>query len=630
MPQQEDETEIEARQLIDSLGSRYEQVERIAAGGMGVVFRAEDTILLRTVAIKVLLATKAGSEQILRFQQEAKACSRLKHTNLIGVLDFGVGPSGHPYLIMDYADGQSLDRTIAKQGPLPIEVAVPIFKSICQGMEHAHQSGVIHRDLKPSNIVLLKDKSGSDAVRVLDFGIARITEKDNRGRSLTTEGAALGTPAYMPPEQISGKGVDQRSDIYSMGCVMFKTLTGRVPFRSNDPLVVLTQHLQAPPPMLRATCQREFPEELERIVEKCLRKDPAERYQSMAELYQDLESLLQPAPQNLEVQESELNVQKPRLRLTIMHVVVSILGLCAAVAGYSKYQNSVQNTYSRKDTQAKHERIKHQVKDNSFNFQRTTKLPFNLMKEGDKHLVWRSDDFNVKDEDLLLLSKQEPHDLDFRGCGLNGSGFRYLANWPVRYINASGTSLDDNGLALIAKLPQLARLSLCQNSITDAGIKSLAGIKDLEYLDIADCPRISNDGIRSLIKNCKKLQDLDVSGTGVTGDLFPAFANAAELKRLVLSSLKLQDRDVLRFGCPKKLEYLYLSKNPDITDATLKRLQTNKSLTYLNIGDCPGITDSGIAKFLKARPGCKVNRKSAKSESIRMVDDIGIELMSEP
>ncbi|MBX9695077.1 MAG: serine/threonine protein kinase [Cyanobacteria bacterium] len=259
--------ETEARKLIDSLGSRYDKVERIAAGGMGVVFRAEDTILLRLVAIKVLLSNHAD-EHLVRFQQEARACSRLKHHNLISVLDFGVGPTGHPYLIMDFVDGKSLDRAIGEKGPLPLEMAIPIIKGICEGMEHAHQSSVIHRDLKPSNIMLATDKSGAESVKVLDFGIARLTDRRGTGKIITTEGAALGTPAYMSPEQISGSAVDHRSDIYSVGCVMFKTLTGRAPFRSSDSLVVMKQHLQAPPPLLKAASQKEFPPELERITEK--------------------------------------------------------------------------------------------------------------------------------------------------------------------------------------------------------------------------------------------------------------------------------------------------------------------------------------------------------------------------
>lgn len=267
----------------------YEITEELARGGMGVVFKARQISLNRTVALKQVLAGKlAGAEDIKRFQMEAEASANLDHPGIVPVHEFGVH-QGQYYFSMGYVDGQSLSQKLAA-GPLPPRQAAELLVKISRAVAYANARGVIHRDLKPANVLI--DRGG--APRVTDFGLAKKEAVDS---GMTATGQILGTPSFMPPEQAAGKGdqVDQRADVYSLGAILYATLTGRPPFQAANLMETLKQVLEQEPVAIRRLVPN-VPHDLETICLKCLHKDAERRYQTGDALADDLQRWLDGEP----------------------------------------------------------------------------------------------------------------------------------------------------------------------------------------------------------------------------------------------------------------------------------------------------------------------------------------------
>ncbi|HEY9679585.1 MAG TPA: serine/threonine-protein kinase [Drouetiella sp.] len=275
--------------LGQTLDNQYEVQTVIGKGGMSFVYRANHLLLRKTVAIKTLLPhLTLQATSLQRFQQEAQAASNLKHPNIIAVHTFGTTPDGEPYLVMDYVEGSSIAEELEKYGFVQVDRAVDIFIQVADALAHAHQRGIIHRDLKPSNILLLEKQGQRDFVNIVDFGIAKMLPQNGQeGVNLTQTGEVFGSPLYMSPEQCRGDKLDARADIYSMGCLMYETLTGRAAIAGDNTMEVLYNHLHEIPKPMKAPLIH-VPAELERIVFKTLAKDPAQRYQSMDALRDDL------------------------------------------------------------------------------------------------------------------------------------------------------------------------------------------------------------------------------------------------------------------------------------------------------------------------------------------------------
>jgi tetratricopeptide (TPR) repeat protein/predicted Ser/Thr protein kinase len=261
--------------MIGRMISHYEVLEEVGRGGMGVVYKAQDTTLDRTVALKFLPAEFAGStEEKQRFLQEAKAASALDHTNICTVYEVGETDDGQMFIAMGYYEGETLKEKIRK-GPLPVQDVIRLGVQISRALAKAHEREIIHRDIKPANILVTRD---GDA-KILDFGLAKL-----RGQAMLTKaGTTLGTAAYMSPEQARGEDVDARTDIWSLGVVVYEMLAGRSPFASDYEQAMVYQILNDEPGSLREL-RPEVPPELDAIVRRCLAKDPSERISSMKEL----------------------------------------------------------------------------------------------------------------------------------------------------------------------------------------------------------------------------------------------------------------------------------------------------------------------------------------------------------
>jgi serine/threonine protein kinase len=271
------------------LGGKYEIGAFLGAGGMSTVYKAKHVLTGKIVAIKLMHGKLLNDATSLRrFQQEAKAASRLNHANAITVHDMGIAGE-QPYLVMDYLDGEPLSATIRAAGKLEPKRAVHIFIQACDALSAAHKMGIIHRDLKPSNIMLVVHDGLPDYVKLVDFGIAKITAQEGDAQKLTTTGEVFGSPLYMSPEQASGRSLDVRSDIYSMGCLMYEALMGHAPLEGDNVIMTLFKQLsEMPPPLSGLDADIRLTNWLNQILMKCLEKDPAKRYQTVDELRADL------------------------------------------------------------------------------------------------------------------------------------------------------------------------------------------------------------------------------------------------------------------------------------------------------------------------------------------------------
>lgn len=282
------------------IDDQFQIVDHLGVGGMGNVYRALDSASDRTVALKILSVDLAhDSEWRSRFLREGKVLSRLDHKNLVRVFRLGVW-QGLPYIAMEYLPGKSLRREIEEHGKLSWQRALNIAIQICEGMECAHARRVIHRDIKPENIMLMlelpsqaESSQAVDSIKILDFGLARIAGTDTtRSQGLTRTGTIIGSVHYMSPEQCLGRKADYRADVYSLGCLLYEMVSGKVPFDADNGISLMHKHVSEEAPKVGALVNdASFPASMEAVIEKAMSKNPTLRYQSMSDMRLDLQRI---------------------------------------------------------------------------------------------------------------------------------------------------------------------------------------------------------------------------------------------------------------------------------------------------------------------------------------------------
>jgi len=274
------------------LGS-YRLVERLGKGGMGEVWRATHRLLARPAAIKLLQASASegpdGDMAMRRFEREAQVTSRLRSPHTVELWDFGVAGDGRFYYVMELLDGLDLDALVRRHGPVSADRAIFLLRQVCHSLAEAEAHGLVHRDIKPANILNCRYGGEHDFIKVLDFGIVKVTDAATRESIATQENVLRGTPAFIAPEQVLSAGaIDSRADIYSVGCVAYWLLTGDLVFRGDTPIAVMMHHAHTAPLPVSQRAELPIPPELDRLILSCLEKDPAKRPQSARELSRQL------------------------------------------------------------------------------------------------------------------------------------------------------------------------------------------------------------------------------------------------------------------------------------------------------------------------------------------------------
>jgi serine/threonine-protein kinase len=313
------------------LGS-YELVGLLGRGGMGEVWRARHRMLARDAAIKLIRSDTAAGvsrDHILRFEREARATAALRSPHTVEVYDFGTTEDGDFYYVMELLTGLDADTLVRRHGPVPPERVVHLLVQVCRSLGEAHARGLVHRDIKPANIFVCRYGLEYDFVKVLDFGLVK-SLGPAEDPALTATGIISGTPDYMPPEIARGESrIDHRADLYSLGCVAYRLLSGRPVFEASGPLEVMIEHVRTPPRRPSSASGLPIPPALEDIVMDCLRKEPADRLQSAAELARRLEALALErwtqeraqewwravAPSSPDVSEAETRAERPGGRI---------------------------------------------------------------------------------------------------------------------------------------------------------------------------------------------------------------------------------------------------------------------------------------------------------------------------
>ena len=275
------------------ISDRYEVRSEIGRGIFGTVFFGFHRQMEKPIAIKVLYQQVEPEDRgFKRFQREAQLSSTLNHPNIIKIYDFGVFDDGRPYYVMEYVKGPNLRQILDSKDRLPVDRAVTIFLQLCDALSHIHKADFIHRDLKPDNVIIRDTSFQKDFVTLIDFGIAkRLNEPLHR--KLTVDGTVVGTPAYMSPEQILGNKLDVRTDIYSMGILMFRVLTGQLPIQGKTSVETMTNHVAAPPLSFVQACPSlTVPHSLNALIMTALSKNPEDRQKTMDQLYCELKACM--------------------------------------------------------------------------------------------------------------------------------------------------------------------------------------------------------------------------------------------------------------------------------------------------------------------------------------------------
>jgi serine/threonine-protein kinase len=280
----------------DILNGQFQILQKIGSGGMGSVYKALQPAMNRMVAVKILHPKLANRKDLVsRFRREARAMSHLTHPNTVKVYLYGELEDGSLYIVMEFLEGRNLNQTVRAEGAMPLARGLPILIQVCHALEEAHRQGIIHRDLKPENIFLSQQGGMKDFAKVLDFGLAKVTEREMRPGSiiLTQEGMVFGTPEFMSPEQAQGKTLTAASDTYSLAVILYEVLTGKLPFEAKNPMEFIQLHVTAKPkPINERVAGKTFPPLLWTVLEKAMAKKPEERFASAADFANALQAVL--------------------------------------------------------------------------------------------------------------------------------------------------------------------------------------------------------------------------------------------------------------------------------------------------------------------------------------------------
>ncbi|MBX3073787.1 protein kinase [Candidatus Obscuribacterales bacterium] len=558
-------------EVPEQLKSRYRDFKLIGSGAMGRVFKATDSILLIDVAIKVLLATRhVRSDSAVRFQQEAKAVSKLQHKNILTVMDFGITDEGEPYLVMEFVDGKPLSTILEERKCLSLAEALNITSQICDGMEHAHKVGVIHRDLKPANIIVLGDDYTTASIRILDFGIAKVETVENDPNSVTPEGGFLGSPQYMSPEQMSAETIDRGSDVYSTGCILFHMLSGAHPFESDSLLALMQAKRTQPAPLVNQRGTHEaVPPAVESVIARSLEIDKSKRFSTMIEFK---DALLEAA----HVTDSSLDDgAQSRFPLKAGAIVAAVAAFIAIFAFlvFRPAEAPRENVLPVARTQTV-------FKDNELKQTSRVADLFELKYGG---TVWEAKE-KIDDSALAQLVSLPIDELRLGSQDrITAKGCEYIARMPkLKVLLMNEASLNDDGLRALARSKNLERLQIDGTGVTDAGIAALAStnIDDLSMERVS----LTDEGLKS-IGQLKNLRRLLVSGTNITN------SGLKYIKHLPIKKLHIE-------ACGITDEGMRNMPGIDIIDPTTKRRQSTLQRIYL--GQC-GVTIDGF-KAIKGAP----------------------------
>ena len=590
------------------LGERYLDFSPAGKGGMGQVFQAYDQFLKKEVAVKVLIGEQASDRQIMRFQKEAKLASSLAHPNIVKIFDFGVSERQELFLIMDFVRGESLQDLINRNGPLPLQEALGYAGQICDALSHAHSHGVVHRDIKPSNIMLEASERGKPMVKIVDFGLAKQVD-DQSG--FISQGSTVGTPLYTSPEQVKNEIVDYRSDIYSLGCVLFAMLTGKPPFRGETAMATFEMHVNRDVSEISLddcleSLSEESREDLEDIIRHSMTKSPDGRYQDIMEFKADLQELMLEETHILKHEDD--NLQSRMMVLTLDSLSKPKIGAIVALTVFLLVAVGLQLNLSLSQSAANRAEVRLAPFITSSLDDIPGDIIFRVRRNGS--CVWMGS-CAMKDEDIKSLKDNKLEALELRGLAMKGTGFKYLAGKTILRLSIRDTKIDNVNLRYLNDIKGLENLDLSYSGVSDEGIANLAPNPGLEGLVLSGCRGITSRSIPLIVERFPNLTGLVLNFTSTDGSELAKLQGLKSLSHLSLTGLKLKDEDVLPLASMKSLLSLNVSNNKSLTDRSVDLLKGSRKLLSLNVINCPGISETATARFQKGHPRCRVETEKS-------------------
>lgn len=621
-----EETLIEDESLTAELGlpaDRYRAIKLVGKGAVSKVYQCRDRVLNRIVAIKFLQSSRWTGDEILRFQSEAKATSRLTHPNIIHVHDFGATDAGQPYMVLEYFTGVSLEDLIANRGPLPEPSAAEIGIQVARAMAFAHSKGVLHRDIKPANIMLIETDEQTVIAKVIDFGLADFVNE----RPIGVKGGSLvGTPAYMSPSQILGNSADERSEIYALGCTLFEAMTGRPPFVGESTLDTINMHVSTPPSRLSEVfANADFSNDMEKVIARSLQKDPEKTFADMSEVEKALEAVLNPSSAIEEKAHDAASTEASepagatesgaRLKSKPLTLI-----LCAALAGLILIALTMVPKLTEPKITAK---------------QTPTPLPKT------DELRWQSPfgpdiNENMRGNEALKVfeHKRKVDSIDIRAANITDDGLKYIMHCKPRNVNFEASKITDQGFRKICSIkslrlinlshcpqlrdyscltlrPELESAYFLSNEMTDDDLKWFAPLTKLQSVNISNNPLINGTGLVHL-QNSPSLSDLRLAGCQFTADGIKALSGLKQLQSLTLRFSNIKDDDLDAVSTMTNLNWLSLI-GTDIGDRGLLKLANLPHLEHLYIGLCQRVTPEGIFALKKKLKKLDVNTDAAYS-----------------
>ena len=631
----------------DIAHGRYKLISILGEGGMGTVYRVEQIYLKKEFALKALSAGASSETAWNRFKHEAQAASALDHPNLVKVQDFGLIDERLPFLVMDIAEGSSLSKIIKDKGHLALPTACALFGQVCKGLEYAHSQGVIHRDIKPDNIMISNvDDLEFMVVKIVDFGIA----KHNLGEiesSLTKTGELFGTPSYMSPEQCLGQSVDDRSDIYSVGCVLFEALTGTPPFVAATALATMWKQQNDNPPTLKeGSLGKEFSSDLERIVAKMLKKDPRNRYSNIGQVANDLEAVAHGKPIALGyeamLEQSRTLTQGNRGAAVARNMVIGTCVLAFGVTVGLCITKILNTPPPRKST---NEEKFYEINRGELARYVPETLPpppsrfaypipgsnYRLFDFGDRDLgkieaiegkghalvLFDGKIFPTKETKMhgrLLIDRPFTVHANAELC-MNYKYFRAFDPDLIRglKIDSTSASVNDTDFANLQHLTRMGSLKIeVPNTLSEASLPIFNRFVELDELVLVCTPSQNIDWLANLTR-LKELMSLELAHCQSCQKITAVLAGSTKLKNLSFNDCAL-DKQVLDYiGSIQSLENLRLSSN-HIQDGDLEVLRKLTKLQQLDLTLCPKLTPAS-AHILKDLPVKKIVIDSFGSSS---------------
>jgi len=614
------------------VADRYRVISLLAQGGMGCVYLVEQVFLKKEYALKTLHPSNFNSAAWRRFQKEARAASLLDHDTLIKVHDFGMVQDEQPFFVMDYFDGETLAQRIKRDGPLKLDVGLDIFMRVCFGLGYAHSQRVVHRDIKPSNIMLSKPRQKSWAqpdVKIVDFGIAKMLDVENADSlSLTRTGEVFGTPFYMSPEQCMGTGLDHRSDIYSLGCVMYEAFTGLPPFIGENALAIMMKHQSdVAPPLKQASLGLEFPEALEQIIARMLAKKPDSRYQNLYDVSKDLNRLKMGRP--VEMKETAPSTQPAvpskvpgrsvsfsmAIALSVAVAVASFVlgrltapqapetgsGASAASSAQPASGGAAPAVVPQFDAQFY---SKAQGSDRWYHF--PAEQIGSLIKCSKKSEFVQGDEViadqggRITCQNNVLVRNFEPFGFSPNQTGTQSEEVwrRFRPDEIVLVDARENPFADDRFLKMLALAPHIFSVELegCEK-FTDKGLASLDQLKELTCLGLGGT-HATADGIMKL-SNLGKFKRLRLLGVKPVHKLLVALQqNAKNLEQLTLRDTDLDSQDLDVLSRMHSLKQLDISNCHRLHDKDLQKLCALPLLEDLSVSGMD-VTPRAIPIFMK-------------------------------